>query len=119
MVQGILVVAWLRYWKVYGKQKGLWDKYGDFSTYFFNSSCWFVTYFPLVNLAILLSSDYALVNLDKYHCRRLTRILKDENIFGFNGKPNYKKILVDKWKFGLDDDSNHNCSTELNLNFDL
>ncbi len=68
-----------------------------------------------------MSSDYGLVNLDKYHCRRLIRILKDENIFGFDKKPNYKESLVDddEFQFGLSDDLNHNCSTELNMNFDL
>ena len=73
----------------------------------------------MVNLAILLSSDYALVNLDQYHCRRLTRILNDENIFG--RKPDYMKTLVEDepFKFGLKDTDNHNCSTELKLDYDL
>ena len=96
MVVGVITTFYLRQWGDYGVKLGLTKDYDDFLNFFFDFTCVFIAYFPLLNLAVLMSAEYATVNLKKYHSRRLTRLLEDEYIFEGNDENKYDRILCDE-----------------------
>ena len=76
----MIVWHYLKYWKDKGKKAGDWEEFGDATSFFNQSACTFITYAALFLLAVLMSSIYATCDLNRYHNRRLIRILHDERI---------------------------------------